>query len=421
MILLCFVLVLFFILYVIPDIGFHFWSAVHSLPSDKEWIKVGVESGDDELAILIPIYNNSQTVLHQLVPKLKQLLRVQKHSKYKFYLIDSSTDGSTNLIMQELGFNNVGNKKSPYSLNNIPLVYYHLVPRKGGKAWAINQVVGQLTQNYFAIVDSDWILTVDELLLAKELLVQKPQYSYVQLSWKAQNDKKLGFVEGMDQISIEYCHQFKNRIRILNELPVIIHGSAVVIRKSDFLNENGFDDRVLSEDVDLAVRLMLKGRMGVGLSNLSMQECPCDHMYQFLMQKLRWVSGRSQLLKKYFLPIIKSQNLSFKQKFSLMTYFNYYGRFVLVLLSLIFGVYFAARLDDLGVIISLIPSFWLVVHRYLSQLQTVPLKTNKISLLSRLVEPFFYVLMTPFYAYSFLTGFIVQERRWHVIQKKSYT
>lgn len=370
------------------------------------------------LTILIPTYNNSNTVINFLVPRLNEFKNVDGSLPVAVTIVDSSTDGTQDKIIEELGLvwqESIGDVRIARN-SNITLLY--LTHRQGGKGWAINKAASMLSTEYFAIVDSDWVLSFEELAQAAVYLRQHPEKSYAQLAWRAA-DRDLNLVEGIDQVSIEYRHQFENRVRIWRDIPITIHGSAVVIRTQDFMNLGGFDDGVLSEDVDLAIRLMLQNRFGQGLSDLSMRENPCDHWRQFFWQKARWAEGRSQLLRRYAGDILRSIHFNLKQKIFWIYYLAYFGRCVGFAVALALSLIGLATHTTWAVQTGCLTIGAAIILRLIIHGVTATHKTNQTPWYCRLIEPFTFYGIGLIYTYTFFKGLVIKKGVWHVIECKN--
>lgn len=368
--------------------------------------------------ILIPTYNNSRTVLNNLIPQIKEWFRKQKNIPISVILIDSSTDGTEDRMASALNMRWDADTQDRRIAHNRNITLVHLKNRTGGKAWAINKVALGLETKYFAILDADWVLNFEAFGKAIHYLENNSQYAYTQLVWRA-TDKPMNFVAGLDQVSSEYRHQFENRVRSWQGIPITIHGSAVVINTQLFCKAGGFSDTVLSEDVDLAARLMLNGNFGVGLCDLSMQQPPCDHLRQFFWQKARWAEGRSQMLRMYAHKIITSKHFTLKQKLFWIYYLAYFGRcvaFTLLLVLIIIGLITDNHqliLTCLGIVITCF------ALRIASHFVTMAQRVNKVPFICRLIEPFTFYGIGILYTYTFFKGLFTTKGVWRVVESKT--
>ncbi len=378
------------------------------------------QKNNEQTAILIPTFNNTRTILNKLLPQLTKILDSQENLPIAITLVDSSTDGTENQILSALnlswGIETVD--RCIAQRDNLTLI--HLKNRAGGKSWALNKVVLELNTKYFAILDSGWILNFENFSKATQYLEENSEYVYAQMS-RQSTGKALNFVGGIDQVSIEYRHQFENRIRAWQNIPVTIHGTAVVIRTKAFQAMHGFDDTVLSEDVDLAVRLMLNGQFGAALCDLNMQYDPCDHWRQFFWQKARWAEGRSQILRKYAMKIVHSPYISVKQKLFWIYYLSYFGRcvsFTLLLVLALYGIIWGSQILTHDCMFALV---CLLAMRALCHMVTLCQHTNRVRFICRLLEPLSFYGIGLIYTYTFFIGLIRSKGTWRIVESKNYT
>lgn len=377
--------------------------------------------GDDHLAvILIPVYNNANTVLRCLIPQIQAAFAKQGRLSISVILVDSSTDGTEEKLKDglQLTWSSDSVDRCVALKSNLRLI--HLKNRQGGKAWAINKIACELNTKYFAILDSDWVVDFNSFAKATRYLENNPQFAYAQMAWKS-TDEPLNFIGGLDQVSIEYRHQLENRVRAWQGIPVTIHGTAVLVRTELFQEFHGFDESVLSEDVDLTARFILKGHFGVALCDLSMQQNPCDHLQQFFWQKARWAEGRSQMLRKYFLPTLHSPYLANKQKLFWIYYLAYFGRcvgFAVLLLLSLWGIY------SQQLVLTAACLLWMtvcLVVRWMNHIVTMAQRTNKIPLLCRLLEPISFYSIGLVYSYTFFAGLFRSRGSWRLIEAKAHS
>lgn len=375
---------------------------------------------NEQAVVLIPTYNNSRTTLKSLIPQLMDWIGRQQDLPISVTIIDSSTDGTEDQVALALNLIwNVDTHDRRIAHNrNLSLV--HLKNRAGGKAWAINKVALGLKNKYFAILDSDWVLDFGAFGKTIHYLENNKQYAYAQMAWRA-TDNPMNFVAGLDQVSSEYRHQFENRVRTWENIPITIHGSAVVINTQSFCDSGGFNDGVLSEDVDLVARLMLNGKFGTGLCDLSMQQPPCDHLRQFFWQKARWAEGRSQMLRMYAQKTARSEHFTLKQKIFWIYYLAYFGR--CVAFSSLLAIMVAGFITDnrpLAITCAGVMVFCLTL-RIMSHIVTMAQQVNKVPLMCRLIEPFTFYGIGLLYTYTFFKGLFTSKGVWRVVESKTYT
>jgi cellulose synthase/poly-beta-1,6-N-acetylglucosamine synthase-like glycosyltransferase len=377
-----------------------------------KWPTPDIDKYNPLMTLVIPAYNNLETLKKNILCKIKKELSEQDRLSFDVIVVDSSTDSQEDTILDPLNlkWEKTDEKCKVARIKNLTLI--HLKNRKGGKAWAINTISSLLRTQYFAILDSDWPYSTHEFSKALQFLNANSQFSYLQLSWWPKKGK-YNFIEGLDQISINYRHQFENRIRILKNIPITIHGSAVIIKTLDFKEMGGFDETVLSEDVDLAIRFLLKGKTGTGIYDLGMCPNPCNRLKQFFWQKARWAQGRSQMLSKYALKIILSKEMTPIVKLFWLYYLSYFGRCVVFSITLAILFVSLARDSFEAKWVSIIFILSTLILRYLSQIFMTD-EDKELPFLSRLLEPFSFYGIGLIYTVTFFQGLLYMKGKWRV-------
>lgn len=411
--------------WIVCDCYFLFWSIALLMKRSSSMRSEDFTEASPELSthlvILIPVFNNSATVMARLIPALSSILRIQKQIPVAVMLVDSSTDGSQEVIRQSLGMTWLRHdeKASVAQLSNLTLI--HLKKREGGKAWALNQVIQSLEVKYFGILDSDWVFETLPFLQGAAFLEYNPEHAYAQLSWKAPDTHRFNLVSGLDQVGIEYRHQLENRVRILKNIPVTIHGSAVVLRTESVQAVGGFNEDVLSEDVDLALRLLLAGWKGKCFAFHTMQEYPCDHFRQFFLQKFRWAEGRSQMLRRYCRQLLETRKLDWKQKLFWFYYLAYFGRCVFFAALVLASIATWMLQDSVAFCLSAVSLVGLYCLRLAGHAVTRLHGVNEIPWRYRVLEPLFFYGIGLSYAYTFFLGLFRQRGQWHVVEQRHLT
>lgn len=392
--------------------------ALKNRPNARAAMLASVPKYNEQAVILIPTYNNRSTVLNSLVPQIGDTLSRKKELPIAITLIDSSTDGTEEHIASALNLawdTDTSDKRIAHKYN---LTLIHLKNRSGGKAWAINKVALSLNKKYFAILDSDWVLNFEAFGKAIHYLENNNLYVYAQLAWRA-TDKPMNFVAGLDQVSVEYRHQFENRVRSWKGIPITIHGSAVVMSTQAFCEAGGFRDSVLSEDVDLAARFMLDGKFGVGLADLTMQQPPCNHIRQFFWQKARWAEGRSQMLRMYVKGTMNSKHFTIKQKIFWLYYLAYFGRCVAFAMLLSLMVAGFATGNQTLTLICLVVMTTCFAIRIASHGITMIHRMSTVPVLCRLIEPLTFYGIGLLYTYTFFRGLFTSKGIWRLVEAKA--
>src|ERR1051326_1704967 len=100
---------------------------------------------------------------------------------------------------------------------------------------------------------------------------------------------------------LEYFFWFKSRLHFHSKVGMIpLGGNTVFIRRDLIARVGGWDDRCLTEDADIGLRLSLLGepiRVVYGAQHVTREETP-DSTSSFIRQRTRWDQGFLQVLRK---------------------------------------------------------------------------------------------------------------------------
>lgn len=177
--------------------------------------------------------------------------------------------------------------------------FFHLKRWPGYKAGALNfaRTVTSSDANFIAIVDADYIVQPDFL---SRLIPHfcNPTVAFVQ----APQDYRCGEASVYQNWTFSaYRHFFAVNMASHSRMDsVIFVGTMGIIRKS-VLDECGdWDERCLTEDAEIGLRIAANGYSGVFVStSCGKGLMPLDYV-SFRRQRYRWALGGAQIFKKYW-------------------------------------------------------------------------------------------------------------------------
>src|SRR3972149_3159457 len=138
-------------------------------------------------------------------------------------------------------------------------------------------------------------------------------------------------------VAIEYEHFFKIHMKMANHFNCVSSTGTLVIFRRNVLNEIGFYDRkCLTEDAEIAARLIEAGRKGIYVDKVMGRGLMPYDIEAYKKQKSRWAYGNGQILKKDFLGILFGKKLNFKQKISFFSEMTAWFNFILIPILVIF-------------------------------------------------------------------------------------
>jgi cellulose synthase/poly-beta-1,6-N-acetylglucosamine synthase-like glycosyltransferase len=193
--------------------------------------------------------------------------------------------------------------------------FFHLENWPGYKAGALNfaTAVSSEDADFIAVVDADYVVQPD--FLSKMLpYFSDPLVAFVQ----APQDYR--FVYGSTYelwAFFAYRHFFDITLAARERMrSVIFAGTMGIIRKS-VLNEcGGWDERCLTEDAEMGLRVPGGGRIGVFVNtSYGKGLMPLDYL-SFRRQRYRWAFGGAQILRKYGLEVFWNLSNSNVSRFS---------------------------------------------------------------------------------------------------------
>lgn len=275
------------------------------------------------VSILIPAHNEEKVIGRILQGMIK--LTYPKDKLQVIVIDDASTD-STGKIAEEYS------KEYPY----INVVHRSQEEGKRGKASALNAV--------FKHVNGEIVLCFDADYYPQRDIVEKLTRNFV--------DPKVGAVQGRVVVLNEpqnmvtrlvalermggYCvdQQARNTLGLITQFGGTVGGSRRDLLKS----LGGWDESILAEDTDLTFRVYLSGYRISYVNDAECYEEAVESWRAYWKQRYRWAKGHMQCALKHLFEVLRSKNLSLKEKIDGFLLLNIYFIPVLVLFSWIIGV-----------------------------------------------------------------------------------
>lgn len=206
--------------------------------------------------------------------------------------------------------------------------------RDGFKAGALQNALMQTDEEYVAIFNSDFTPTEDFLDETIPYLTENLLLGLVQCRWGYIN-REYSFLSRTFAIGMDGHFLIEQPGRYASNCFLNFNGSGGVLRKTAIVEAGGWMPDTLAEDLDLSYRMQLKGFKILYLRDLSvLGEIP-PTIAAFKRQQARWARGSLQVAKKLLPALIKSRNLTFKQKIEGFIHLTYYFVHPLMLASFI--------------------------------------------------------------------------------------
>jgi len=180
-----------------------------------------------------------------------------------------------------------------------------------GKAAALNEALKHVHGEIVYFFDADYV----------------PDVNFVEFANRAFYDLKVGVVQGCirvlnlgkwvsNVVSLERIGGYRvdQLARDILGLVPQFGGTVGGVRRSLLEALGGFDENVLAEDTDLTFRVYLAGYKIRYLQSLGSYDEAVEGWLGYWRQRKRWAKGHMQCFFKHFSPLIRSRNLTFREK-----------------------------------------------------------------------------------------------------------
>lgn len=249
------------------------------------------------VSVQIPVFNDP--VAARCIDKC---LRFDyPRGKYKIVVADDSTDPVTKEIMDSYERRHPGRVK-----------VLRRAERKGWKAGALNNALRQTGEDYIVLFDSDFVPKRNFLRKVVEPFFKDDKVAIVQSNTRWLNNDTNIVTRYASCVLYAY---YSCIMPIANALGVtFLGGTGGAIRTSVLKRHGGWNERSLTEDADLSVKLFGKGYRSVYLYGLEVKgEVPVT-LGALVKQQTRWAYGTAQVFAQNWRSIFFSPKLGMAQK-----------------------------------------------------------------------------------------------------------
>ncbi|KAK9061320.1 hypothetical protein SSX86_018500 [Deinandra increscens subsp. villosa] len=210
--------------------------------------------------------------------------------------------------------------------------------RNGYKAGALKQGMKHSYVKhceFVAIFDADFQPDPDFLWRTIPFLAHNPELALVQARWKFVNSDEC-LMTRMQEMSLDYHFTMEQEAGSATHSFFGFNGTAGVWRISALNEAGGWKDRTTVEDMDLAVRVSLKGWKFVYVGDLKVKNELPSTFKAYRYQQHRWSCGPANLFKKMIVEIAKNKKVTLWKKFYVIYSFFFVRKIVAHLVTFIF-------------------------------------------------------------------------------------
>jgi cellulose synthase/poly-beta-1,6-N-acetylglucosamine synthase-like glycosyltransferase len=258
--------------------------------------------------------------------------------KLEILIVDDSTDNTTRIARE-------------FEANYPRLVkVIHRDDRTGYKAGALQVALEKSGGEFIALFDADYVPPQDFLKKMVPYLYVSDKVAFVQSRW-SYLDGQFSWLAKALSLGIDVYAFVDQRARYVGNLLAHFSGTCGVFRRAAIESVGGWSPETLAEDLDLSIRLHLKGWRYAYVPTVV---CPGEIPASFdnlRHQQFRWAKGFSECLRKYAGAIVRSRELNFFQKLEALLHLCTYFICPLTIIAVVVGLVYYSIFP---------PSFWLL-------------------------------------------------------------
>jgi cellulose synthase/poly-beta-1,6-N-acetylglucosamine synthase-like glycosyltransferase len=254
-------------------------------------------------SIVVPV-KNEERVIDRLLDSLSTL--DYPLSKREIIIVeDGSTDKTSDICMNYA-------KEHP----NVKILHKSL---SNGKPSALNFGLAHAKGDIVAIFDADNVPANDALSAVVEYF-EDPKVAAVQGRTTSINPKENMLTQFISYEEAVWCEAYLRGKDVLN-LFVHLKGSCQFIRRDVLEQLQGFDEAVLSEDMEISARLVENDyKIRYASDVVAMQESP-SNLKTLFQQRTRWFRGTMEVAFKYGRLMTKLNRIKFDAETTLFAPF----------------------------------------------------------------------------------------------------
>jgi cellulose synthase/poly-beta-1,6-N-acetylglucosamine synthase-like glycosyltransferase len=206
-----------------------------------------------------------------------------------------------------------------------PVLLLRRPERRGGKPGALNWILAETARlhEYFLLCDNDSVALADGFLPRALAHFADPGVAAVQFRNRGVVDPEDPPVIRLLAGAVDSFDVFARYAARCGLMPFLGHNA--VVRTSAVLQAGGFAEGVLSDDIDLTVRLALAGRQVRYDPLIEFGERHPPSYGAFRRRCRKWAYGCMQILGRHLLPALRSRRLAAVQKLWLLDFASFYA------------------------------------------------------------------------------------------------
>jgi cellulose synthase/poly-beta-1,6-N-acetylglucosamine synthase-like glycosyltransferase len=258
------------------------------------------ETTAPKVTIQLPMYN--EMFVAERIIETTALLNYPR-DKFQIQVLDDSTDETKDII---------ANKVKEIAAQGIDIIHIHRTDRTGYKAGALDSSMDQVSGEFIAIFDADFVPDPDFLLKTIPYF-QNEKVGVVQTRWGHLN-KTYSILTELQAFGLNGHFAIEQGGRNARGHYINFNGTAGVWRKTCIADAGGWEHDTITEDLDLSYRAQMNGWEFKYLENVvSPAELPIT-MSALKSQQHRWMKGGAEVFIKMWKRLVKNPKVRFSDK-----------------------------------------------------------------------------------------------------------
>lgn len=263
------------------------------------------------VSIFIPAHNEESTIESTVRSVFESDYHDENGPRFEVIVVNDGSTDTTGEILSNL----------KEELPSLKIVTRH-PPRSGkGKGFVLNDALTLSTGEIIGVFDADTRIKKDYLQKVVKY-VADPEIDGVQSRVKMYN-KNENYLARMQQLEFG---SFGNTLRAKDNLGKtgFLGGNGQFVKKSSIVNSGRWDGFAVTEDLNLAVKIMIKGGKIRYCGEAAVYQEAVTEWKAFFRQRVRWAIGNFETLFIY-LPQILRAKIPIAKKFGIIEHISFYS------------------------------------------------------------------------------------------------
>ncbi|HYC26962.1 MAG TPA: glycosyltransferase family 2 protein, partial [Nitrososphaerales archaeon] len=189
--------------------------------------------------------------------------------------------------------------------------------RESFKCGALNKALEQATGEYILLLDADSIVTPDVLTKGIDALKHHSRAAFVSYRYGHYN-RNYNTVTKLFALTQDIGDTISKMGAYKLNAPFSYQGGCTLIRTKDLRDVGGWSNQRIADDADVSIKVYLRGKIGIYLSNVSIMSEDPSTLEAWKKQVARTSQGWWRCIANYWRRILSTPNISIKKRVGLI-------------------------------------------------------------------------------------------------------